>query len=365
MAEKLTVIIPCKNEEANICGCIHSARKVADEIVIADSGSTDRTLQIVENAGGLRVIRREYVNSGDFKNWAIPQATHRWVLILDADERIPDPLAREILQRLERPAQTDGYWVYRSSYFMGHRVRFSGWQNDRVLRLFRRDRGRYHGDNDHAEVVISSGRVGRLRNRMLHYSYWTYADYLQRMQRYATYQASKWQEQDRAVSLPKLVLNLPLRFLQLYILRLGFLDGLVGFQVSLLTAIYSFSKQACLWQLRHGRTPDEVNRDVADLIVSPDAQERHHRPPGSCAGSAISTIPDAGYHAADRLGTSAPMPVRILRSLSTQQVCGAGSDDSPSRVFQQSTFHSREDQVAQRIPNPGTRRAEGTDTGHA
>ena len=87
MAEKLTVIIPCKDEETNIRGCIHSARKVADEIIIADSGSTDRTLEIVQ---GVRVIEREYVNSGDFKNWAIPQATHPWVFILDADERISD-----------------------------------------------------------------------------------------------------------------------------------------------------------------------------------------------------------------------------------------------------------------------------------
>ena len=275
MADKLTVIIPCKDEEANIRGCIHSARKVADEIVVADSGSTDRTLEIVHRIGKTRLIQREYVNSGDFKNWAIPQATHDWVLILDADERIPDRLAAEIRELLQRRPDCDGYWVYRASFFMGHRVRFSGWQNDRVLRLFRRDLGAYQGDTDHAEVAISSGRVSRVRNRLLHYSYWTYHDYFQRNQRYSTYQALKWQEQGRQVSLPKLFFNLPLRFLQLYILRLGFLDGLVGFQVCMLTAMYSFSKQACLWQLLHGRSRAEANQDADDVLVADGSVGEH------------------------------------------------------------------------------------------
>ncbi len=117
-------------------------------------------------------------------------------------------------------------------------------------------------------MVIRSGRVQRLRHRMLHYSYWTYHDYFRRLERYSTYQALQWQEQGRSVQLAKLFLNLPLRFLQLYILRLGFLDGLVGLQVCMLTAVYSFCKQACLWQLLRGRTPEEANREVADVRIT-------------------------------------------------------------------------------------------------
>jgi len=267
MAEKLTVIIPCKDEEANIRGCLHSAAKVADEIIVADSGSTDRTLDFVRREGGGRIIERDYVNSGDFKNWAIPQASHRWVLILDADERIPDRLAAEIRDVLRRGPSEDGYWIYRTSFFMGHRVRFSGWQNDRVLRLFHRDRGRYQGETDHAEVVLTSGRGGRLKHRMLHFSYWTYHDYFQRMERYSTYQALKWQQQGRRVNLLKLFFNLPLRFLQLYILRLGFLDGVVGLQVCTLTAAYSFAKQACLWQRLCGRSPTGIHETAGDLLI--------------------------------------------------------------------------------------------------
>src|SRR5262245_48494919 len=97
---KLTVIIPCKNELPNIRPCIESAQLIADEVHVADLGSTDATLEIIAEIGGCRVIEREYVHSGDFKNWAIPQATHEWVFILDADERITPELAEEIREVL-------------------------------------------------------------------------------------------------------------------------------------------------------------------------------------------------------------------------------------------------------------------------
>ena len=103
MTAKLTVLIPCKNERRNIRPCIESVRSVADEILIADSGSKDGTLDIVRDAGGCRIIEREYVHSANFKNWAIPQARHPWVLIVDADERVTDKLAAEIRQVLAAP----------------------------------------------------------------------------------------------------------------------------------------------------------------------------------------------------------------------------------------------------------------------
>ena len=98
MMDRLTVIIPCKDEAKNIRACIESVRGVADEILVADSGSSDATLSIVESLGGCRVTEREYVNSANFKNWAIPQATHSWVLVVDADERVTPELAQEIRQ---------------------------------------------------------------------------------------------------------------------------------------------------------------------------------------------------------------------------------------------------------------------------
>ena len=264
MSEKLTVIIPCKDEEKNIRQCIESALKVADEVLIADSGSTDATLEIVRQMGPYRIIEREYVNSGDFKNWAIPQATHPWVMILDGDERISDDMAVEIRQLLSETPQCDGYWVYRTNYFMGHRIRFSGWHNDKVMRLFRRDQGFYAGGTDHAEVTIRSGRVGALKHRMLHFTYWNYDQYFNKFQRYTTYQAEKWDREGKAFSARKMLFNMPARFLYNYIFRLGFLDGVAGLQVCLLTGFYSFMKQARLWQLQEGKTTATIDHELAE-----------------------------------------------------------------------------------------------------
>src|SRR3954469_7033361 len=106
---KLTVLIPCKDEIQHIRACIDSVRPIADEILVADSGSTDGTLDVVRSLGGCRLIEREYVNSANFKNWAIPQASHEWVLVVDADERVTPQLVGEIRRLFDFPPPYDGY----------------------------------------------------------------------------------------------------------------------------------------------------------------------------------------------------------------------------------------------------------------
>ena len=251
MSAPLTVIIPCKNEVANIAPCIASARLIADEVLVADSGSTDGTLEYVRRRGDCRVIEREYRTSGDFKNWAIPQATHGWVLILDADERITPPLAAEIRRALDRP-ECDGYWIYRHNHLMGHRVHHTCWARDKVLRLFRRDAGRYHGPSDHGEVVVSTGRVGSLAERLEHFTFWSWGDWLRKLDRYSLVQAEQWLAAGRTPSTWRLLVHPPLRFLRDYIIHRGFLDGKVGLQIAWSSAFYSFMKQARLWELHDG-----------------------------------------------------------------------------------------------------------------
>lgn len=250
MRHKLTAIIPCKDEEANIRECILSVIGIADEILVADSGSTDATLEVVESIGGCRVVSREYVNSGDFKNWAIPQATHEWIVLVDADERVTPSLASEIQVLLAGKPEQDGYWIYRDNYFMGHRARYGSFRNDKVIRLFRRDLGRYHGGTDHDEVAITSNLVGVLDSRLQHYTYWSYDQYMRKFHRYTTYQAQVWADAGRRPSFLKLLANGPLRFIRDYVFKLGFLDGKVGLQVCMLAAFYSFMKQARLWELK-------------------------------------------------------------------------------------------------------------------
>jgi FkbM family methyltransferase len=269
MSGKLSVIIPCKNERDNIRACIASARQVADEVLVADSGSTDGTLEIVR-ALGCRIIEREYGTSGDFKNWAIPQATNEWVFILDADERITAELAKEIRDELLEPRH-DGYWVYRLNHFMGHPIRHGPWQNDSCLRLFRRDVGRYVGPTDHAEVKLSRGSASRLRERLVHYTCTSYSQYLPKISRYADVQSQLWHNEGRRPKLRNLLFRFPLRFVHGYVLRLGFLDGLAGLQVCALVAYLSWLKQACLWQLQCGRdTHDVDHRAVPVRMATPD-----------------------------------------------------------------------------------------------
>ncbi len=253
MRAKLTVLIPCKNERMNIRPCIESVRGLADEILVADSGSTDETMDIVRRIGECRLIEREFVNYSDFKNWAIPQATHPWVLVLDADERITPELAAEIRQILsDPPVDLDGYWVYRRGFFMGHEIKHGDWSTDRVFRLFRRDNCRYRDCRVHEEIDVDPRRTSKLRQRMLHYTYWSYDQYFQKYQRYVKWGAQDMWDRGKRTSWFDLLARPFLRFLQLYILRRGFLDGLPGLQVCLFQAFFvTLGKQARLWEMQH------------------------------------------------------------------------------------------------------------------
>jgi glycosyltransferase involved in cell wall biosynthesis len=273
MKQKLTAIIPCKNERKNIRPCIESAQRVADEVLVADSGSTDGTLDIVRHIGGCRVIEREYVNSGNFKNWAIPQASHPWVLILDADERVTESLAAQMNALLGGTPRHDGYHVYRANYFLGHRIRFSGWGRDKVLRLFRRDLGRYRGESDHAEVHVSTRKVSHLKARLDHFTYWTYDQYFQKFQRYTVQAAQNRRAAGQRASYARMLLSPPLRFLHCYIVRLGFLDGMAGLQVSALTGMSSFVKQIRLWEMEHALSQPDPEAAQAERHQQSEKRE--------------------------------------------------------------------------------------------
>jgi (heptosyl)LPS beta-1,4-glucosyltransferase len=269
MKEKLTVIIPCKDERLNIRPCVLSAKRVADEVLVADSGSTDGTLDIVRELGGCRIIERDYVNSGNFKNWAIPQASHAWVLIVDADERVTQALAEEINALLSIGPTHNGYHIHRANYFLGHRIRYAGWGADKVLRLFRRDLGRYVGESDHAEVELLSGSAGYLKHRLKHYTYWSYDQYFRKFHRYTVQGAQNKYAAGKRASFWQMLLAPPLRFLHCYLFRLGFLDGLAGLQISALTGMSSFVKQVRLWEIEHGLLQPDPEAERAAQEAAP------------------------------------------------------------------------------------------------
>jgi len=279
MKQPLTVIVPCKNEQLNIRACIESFFPIADEILIADSGSTDRTMEIAKEFGKVRVIEREYNTSGDFKNWAIPQAKHEWVLIVDADERVKPALATEIEMELSRGPAHDGYWISRENHFMGHRLRHGDARGDGVLRLFHRDRGRYEGPSDHGEIKISTGKVGKLSEQLAHFSMWSYDQLYEKNSRYTSLQARQWSEKGRDTSYFNLLVRPMWRFFREFVLQRSFLDGKAGIQTAWIAAFYSFDKQARLWAINHGmeqQDPDAVRirNQAEDLLDDAEANRR-------------------------------------------------------------------------------------------
>jgi (heptosyl)LPS beta-1,4-glucosyltransferase len=262
---KLTVLIPCKDERQHIAACIASARPIADEILVADSGSTDGTLEIVRSQGDCRLIEREYVNSADFKNWAIPQARHEWVLVLDADERVPPDLAAEIRDLLAFDPPHDGYALRRDVYFLGHRIRHCGWNTPTLIRLFRRT-CRYQTRRVHANVEVPSGSVGMLCGRLVHYTATDLERFVAKQHRYSSWSALDAFESGKRAGWLKLLTHTPLRFLQLYVLRGGILDGRVGLVLCGVMAYYTFLKDAKLWALANTRPLDE-HRDIRRLAA--------------------------------------------------------------------------------------------------
>jgi glycosyltransferase involved in cell wall biosynthesis len=250
MPAKLTVLIPCKNESRHIRECIESVRSVADEILVADSLSTDDTLKIVRELDGCRIIEREFIDYANFKNWAIPQAKHPWVLVVDADERVTEMLAAEIRDVLahEDPS-LDAYCMRRDNFFLSRPIRHCGWNRSTIIRLFRRDVCRYGAARVHEQLTVPKNRVGTFRGKLLHYTCTSLAQFTDKQTRYAAIWAEDRFAAGRRAGFAGILFRPPLRFLQLYLYRGGVLDGTAGLIVCLSNMFYTFLKYAILWQL--------------------------------------------------------------------------------------------------------------------
>jgi len=247
MAAKLTIIVPTFNSRRTLRKCLESA-KWADEVLIVDSFSTDDTLEIARQYTD-RILQHEYVNSATQKNWIIPQAEHEWVMILDSDEVITEDLKHRIQGLLESPGDVDAFRILRRSYFFGRLIRYSGWQNDRMVRLFLRDKGRYEPLHVHADVVVP-GPIGEVDEYLIHDPYEDLSDYLDTLDRFTTWAAKDLQDQGRRAHWYTLIGHSGFAFFRNYILRAGFLDGFHGFLLCGLSSFYVLVKYAKLWDLQ-------------------------------------------------------------------------------------------------------------------
>jgi glycosyltransferase involved in cell wall biosynthesis len=241
---RLSLIVITKNEEAAIARCLESA-KFADEIVVVDYASTDRTAEIARALGARVNVTADWPGFGPQKNRALAMAAGDWVLSLDADEWIEPALAAEITATIARADAADGYEIPRRSRFCGKIVRHGDWRGDRVLRLFRKAHGRFSDDRVHERVIVD-GRIARLVSPLEHDSITDPADAAAKIDRYAAAAAEKLAAEGKASSAAKATIRGWAAFLRGYLLRLGFLDGLTGFRVADYNRRYTYEKWARL-----------------------------------------------------------------------------------------------------------------------
>ena len=236
------------NEEDCIGDCLASVAW-ADEILVVDSGSTDGTVAIAREKGA-RVIVRDWPGYAEQKNFALGQAAADWVLSVDADERVTAELAAAIRGLLAAPGEgVAGASVPRRTWYLGRWIRHGGWYPDRKVRLVRRGRGRWDGEHVH-ERLVADGTVRALDGDLLHLSYRGIADHLRTIDRYTTEAALGLAARGARGALGGMLVNPPLKFLKMYLIKAGFLDGLPGFIAAVMGGYYVFLKYAKLWELR-------------------------------------------------------------------------------------------------------------------
>jgi glycosyltransferase involved in cell wall biosynthesis len=244
---KLTVITITRDEERNIVECLDSVRW-ADQLVVVDSGSVDRTVDLARRFTG-DIYTIDWEGYGHARNFALDHAAGEWILWLDADERVPPELATEIQDLVGRDVSGfSGFSVARRAYFLGKWIRHCGWYPSRVVRLFRKDRGRFSENRVHERLDLQ-GEVGMLRHDLLHFTDQHLQQYLTKFNRYTTLAAQDMAANGRRFRLADLLVRPPFVFVKMYVLRLGFLDGIHGFILSVLSSAYVFSKYAKLWEL--------------------------------------------------------------------------------------------------------------------
>ncbi|MEP6801294.1 MAG: glycosyltransferase family 2 protein [Acidobacteriota bacterium] len=246
--QTLTAIVPTWNEERNIRECL-AALTFADEILVVDSGSTDRTVSLAAAEPRARVLTHEYLGNGPQCNWAMDQARHPWVLIVDADERVPEGLAREITDLLAAGPPADQYVLRRENVFLGRVIRHSGWGSDRLVRLVRRGTARYPERRVHADMEVK-GRPPTLATPLLHFTFRSYPAYLEKLHRYAAWGAADLYRAGRSSGFATILLRSGWRFFRTYVFQAGFLDGTRGLVLCGLQAYGTFLKWARLWEWR-------------------------------------------------------------------------------------------------------------------
>lgn len=250
MPIQISATIITFNEELNIARVIESLR-CCDEILVLDSGSNDRTVEIA-NKLGARVVEASWHGYAAQKNIATELATHDWVLSLDADESLSEALEGEIWHIKKNGPQYDAYTMPRLAQYLGRWILHSGWYPDRKIRLFNREKAKWVGEFVHESVIVE-GQIGHLESNLLHFTCSSLSEHLKSMDRYTTLAAQEVVAHGKKAGRLKLLLDPPWTFFQTYVLKQGFRDGIEGLTIAYMAAFYNYVKYAKARHMSPGR----------------------------------------------------------------------------------------------------------------
>ena len=238
MKNKLSVIIIAKNEEKNIGDCLDSI-SWADEIVLVDDYSDDNTHKIIKlknYTNKIKFFKKKMDEGfGNQKNFALEKATHDWILSIDCDERVTRDLADEI-KFILGGTYFDAYYIQRESYYCGYKIKFSGWRNDLVLRLFKKEKAEFSDRLVHEKVIDNDLETTILKNKLIHKSFDTHEQVLKKINFYSTLSALEMYKNKKTVNFFTIFLKTFSSFFKTFILKLGFLDGKAGFMLAISNA---------------------------------------------------------------------------------------------------------------------------------
>lgn len=240
----MSAIVLTKNEEDRIERCLSSLVSL-DEIIVIDSGSLDKTLDIAKSFAHVKIINTEWLGFSKTKDVGISQAKHDWIFWVDADEEITPALSLE-LKSISLAVATDVYSIRRQNHFLGEKIYYSGWQKDWVVRIFNRKHAKLDGKEVH-EKLIYHGKNIKLRELMNHYTFRSLQDYINKINQYTTLGAEQRYKNSVRVSSLDLVVKPFFRFLRHFIIQKGFLDGTVGLVISIFSAYSVFLRSLKLY----------------------------------------------------------------------------------------------------------------------
>jgi len=232
----LTALVITYNEEQNIKTVLdHLA--FADEIIVVDSFSTDKTFEIASDFKNTKVVQRVFDNFASQRNYALSLASNSWILFVDADERLTEELEKEITFIINQENSADAYFIRRNFMFQNSRLRFSGWQTDKIIRLFKKESAIYNHEKIVHEKLIVNGKIGKLKNKLIHYSYSDFEDYKQKMIFYGKLKAKEEFIKNTKPNIFHFYVRPAYQFLNQYLLRFGILDGKKGIIICYLNAL--------------------------------------------------------------------------------------------------------------------------------